>query len=215
MLQLQHGVVLQLHNMSDFTSNTGEGRCPNDGTGSDSWATIRGAASCSTGVDATGLILSNVSGSTFRVHRFFMPFDTTTIPASATINSVSLKFYRDDGVTAFYNNDSTSVHVVVQNQSSNTSLATSDFGTVNFTSKGSVTYASTSNGAYSTITISDTSVVTKAGHTKLALITGLDQGNSQPTGTNNIGFQNRSQANPPTLVVSYSTPSGNFMAFFN
>lgn len=200
--------------MPIYNPNTGEGRCPNDGTGSDSFATVRGAGTCSTATDGTLILLTSTSGSTYRIHRVFLPFDTSSIPDTATITSATLDVYRDDGVTGFNNTDTTSIHVVTQTQASNTSLATSDYGNVSFTSKGSANFSSTSNGAYITITISDLTIISTTGHTKLALLTGRDQGNSAPTGANTIGFQNRSAGNPPKLTVGYTTQGGSFLATF-
>lgn len=192
--------------VSTFNPGTGEGRAPNDGTGSDSFATIRGAASCSTATDDVLVILTSTSGSTFRIHRVFLPFDTSALPDNATVSAVTLQVYRSDAVATFANNDTTAIHVVTQTQASDTSLVQDDYDQVSFTSKGSKNFADTANDAYQEITIADTTVVSLTGFTKLALLTGRDQGNSQPTSTNVMGFQARGAANPPILTVTFSAP---------
>ena len=192
--------------VSTFNPGTGEGRTPNDGAGSDSFATVRGAASASTAVDDVLVALTSVNGSTFRIHRVFLPFDTSALPDNATVSAANLQVYRSDAVATFANADTTTLHVVTQTQASDTSLVQDDFDQVSFTSKGSINFADTSDGAYSVITITDMAIISLTGFTKLALLTGRDQGNSQPTGSNVLGMQSRGDANPPVLTVTFSAP---------
>lgn len=198
--------------MATFNPSAGEGRTPNDGTGSDSFATVRGATIASTAVDDILILLTSTSGSTFRIHRVFLPFDTSSIGAGSTVLSATLSLYRSDAVTAFNNTDTTSIEIVTQTQASNTSLVTDDYDQVSFTSKGSINLASTSNLAYFTpVSITDLTVISTTSYTKLAILLGRDQANSQPTGVNSIGFQSRGDANPPVLTVTFSTPGGGLM----
>jgi len=60
------------------------------------------------------------------------------------------------------------------------------------------------NNSYSTITITDQTIISLTSYTKLALITGRDLGNNAPAGNNAYTVQNRSQANPPILTVVYT-----------
>lgn len=188
-----------------FTSNTGEGRSYAQST---VWATVR-ANTVGLAADAFIVVQSDLDAGNYNINRSFFPIDTSSLPNDANVTSATFKAYRDDAVTAFGNVDSTSLHIVTQTQASNTALVAEDYDQVSFTSKGSITFASTSNNAYtSDITITDLTIISLTGHTKIALITGRDQADSAPTGINTIAFQGRGGANPPTLTVTYSLGGG-------
>lgn len=200
--------------MADFNSNTGEGRVTQDAAAS--WATARGSAS-GTATDAlVGVRAGNNPSGSFYCTRAFFPIDTSSIPDTATVTTAVLKLYRDDTIAAFANGGTTTLHIVTQTQASNTALATSDFSAVSFVSKGSLAMASTSNNTYNTITITDLSIISLTGHTKLAVINSLDLNNSAPgANTDNlIYFQSRTGTNKPTLTVTYTTGTASFLMNF-
>lgn len=193
-----------------FTANTGEGRI--DRGNDAAWADARGAASG----NSTAATINVYASTGFYIIRSFFPIDTSSIGSGSTIvaGGNTFKVYRDDSIgSGFFNDNSTRVELVQTTQASNTSLATSDYSLITFTSGGNFTYASTSNNAYSTITLNTTADawISTTAHTKLALIAGRDFDNSQPTGTNQIYFQARGGANPPTLTVTYTRPDGGFI----
>ena len=141
--------------------------------------------------------------------RVFLPFDTSSLPDDATVTAAELRLYRDDALDAFVNADSSSAHIVPSSQASNTALVGEDYDQITRTSEGSITFASTTNGAYSAITITDLSMISLTGHTKLAVITSHDLNQVQPaTGQNVLTWQNNGGANPPILRVTYTTPDG-------
>lgn len=199
---------------SEFTSNTGEGRIQssNDVV----WANVRGATSGGASMTEVAVYVAT----TYNIIRSFFPIDTSSLTSSAVISAATFKLYRDDAVYAFSNQDSQSVHVVQTSQASNTTLDGADYDNLTFTDGGSFTYASTSNGAYSTINLNATGLtwVNKSAHTNLGVIASADLNNSAPTvGTSLIGFQDNGDANPPTLTVTYTlTPSsgGGFLTQF-
>ena len=176
--------------------------------GEASWTAARDAATSSTNSSQPGC-QSNSTGA-FDNYRGFEPFDTSTLPDDATVTAVTLELYRDDasedGGNGFDNGDTTSAVVVASTQADPTAYANTDYNEAAFTSKGSTAFASTTNGAYFTITITDTSIISLSGYTKLAVITELDRANTQPTGENRLTWQSRAQANPPKLTVTYSQP---------
>ena len=198
--------------MTDFLLATGAGRayCSNKA----SWSAAHDPASADA-TDGTHSVRSSYSSTLYFIHRLFLPFDTRGIPAGSTINSASLKLYRDDGEYSFSNAQSTAITVVLSNEASPTSLATSDYSLPGTTSGGSINFSSTSNGSYATISLNATGLtwITANGYTLLAVRCALDISNTSPGGDNSIGFQNRTEANPPTLTISYTPPASNG-AFF-
>jgi hypothetical protein len=190
---------------TNFNTSTGEGSVNSGDQGS--WATAKGLTSGTAAADIV-LFSSKLSPTSFFILRGFVPFDTSSLPNNAVVTAAVLRLYRDDAINVFSNADSTSVEIVPSTQASNTVLANGDFDAVTFSSKGSINLASTTNNAYNDISLTDLSQVSLTGYTKLALVLGRDLNNSAPTGQNNIAFQDRADANPPILRVTYTVPSG-------
>lgn len=191
--------------MADFTSNTGEGRLISATNAV--FATVRGAASANSN-DTFPEVACSLNGGNYGIQRFFMPIDTTTLPLAATVVSAVLKLYREDSNDTFTNTDTTTLELVPETQASNTALANSDYSALTFSSFGSLALSATTNHVYNSITLTDLTKVIAGGHTKIGLLLGRDQGNSAPTGVNQMAFQRRSDANPPTLTVTFTLPGG-------
>lgn len=191
---------------STFNPSSGwkEGSNTNDSTGNFS---TQHSASTGTRNDAFVGIRSLVSGGTVYICRAFLPFDTSSLTASAIVSASNLQLYRDDSKdlfgNTFTNTDTTTAEIIATTQASGTAYADTDYGLVTFSSKGSLAFSSWSDLAYSTITITTQSLIATTGYTKMAVITGRDLNNSAPTGDNNLWFQNTSDANPPVLTVTY------------
>lgn len=175
-----------------------------------SWAAARDAVSSGSNNAATETSSQHAGGQYWN-YRVFEPFDTSAL-AGATVTAATLELYRDDsleiGGNGFKNSDTTTAVVVASTQASGTSYANSDYSLITFVSKGSINFASTSDGAYFSITITDLSIISTSGYTKLAVITGRDLSNAAPVADNDLTWQNRSQANPPKLTITYMVGSG-------
>lgn len=176
------------------------------------WAAVRGAANSSFNGTVTE-VAATKNGALLATYRAFEPFVTSVLGLFTVPESSNLQAYRDDSLEAggngFANPDATSIEMVKSTQASVSSYATSDFAALTFVSIGTLNFSATSNGAYFTITMTDLTAISVTGNTKLALITGRDLNNNAPTGNNYLTFQNRIQANPVKLNVSFS-PGGNF-----
>jgi hypothetical protein len=191
-----------------FTSAAGEGWINKTAT---TFAACRGAATGDGAYTAQIVIRTQrASASDWPIDRAYFPIDTSSL-AGKTIVSAYLKLYRDDSIATMANADTTALHIIVTTEANTSSLATSDFSLVTFTSKGSLNLSSTSNNAYNNITITDLSIINQSGYTKLGVINSLDLNNSAPTADNLFAAQARGGANPPTLVVT--TSGGGFFTF--
>lgn len=175
-----------------------------------SWTLARDAASSSSNF-ANGECSSQLSALQYYNYRTFIPF-LASFPAGAVPISAILGLYRDDtqelGGNGFLNADTTTAVVVASTQASGTSYANSDYSAIAFVSKGSINFSATTNNTYFSIPITDMSIIPTSGYIKLCVITGRDLANSSPTGANDLSWQNRSQANPPKLTVTFSLPGG-------
>lgn len=162
-------------------------------------------AGTGSGVQASTEIRTDLAAA--YIWRCFFPIDTSALTANATVTAVTFSLYRNDN-DSFSNTDSTSIVLVPNSQASNTSLATSDFGNITRTNKGSATFASTSVNSYVDITISDFSFISLTGYTKIAVMTKRDFDQSTPTGGNIFSFAGASDGtHPPKLTVTYTLPS--------
>lgn len=187
-----------------FNPKTGEGSCVV--VDKATWALAHDATSADS-ITASNIAIAT-GATTYDINRIFIPFDTSTIGAGATVTGVTLQVYRDDTVRTFANGSTTVLHVIQTTQIDSTSLAVGDYDNITMTSGGSFTLASTSNGAYSTFTFNATGRgwINVSGNTLLALVIENDLLNSSPgtPNANEIGFQNRVAANPPILTVDYT-----------
>lgn len=185
--------------MATFTSSTFLGGAGRFTVGSNtSWATVRDATD-STSNAATYEVESDYGAPTWTIQRVFLPIDTSSIPANATITAVTLNF------NARYEQSQTStvVHLIQTTQATTSSRANADYNNVSFTSGGSVATPDATLTAKS-ITGNATALtwIVKGGTTLLGVISAADQGNIDPNG----GTNHFATLTAPELVVTYTTP---------
>ena len=210
-LRHAYGLPRLLYTVATFNPNTGEGRVDR---GNDvSWAACRDAA---TGNSTAANPMIYIDDAYYQ-SRAFLPFDTSSIGTNSVVSSGvnKVKVYRDDSLLAFSNGRTLTAHWIQTSQASGTALATSDYSLVTFTSGGSFTLASTSNGAYSEVTLNSTGDgwINTTGYTKLGLINHLDLNNTAPgVGSYDAcAFQKHGDANPPVLTITYTTVTTNYL----
>jgi hypothetical protein len=176
----------------------------------ESFATIRGGAGTSVSVD--GLIYGRLTATSTtnqysELKRTIMVFDTTSIPAGATVTSATLTlrgYFKSSGL------GTDTLELVSANPASTSSIVAADYSTLGSTSFGSVSYASWTVGADNVISLnaSGLSNITVNGISKFGLRLGWDLNNSF-TGAwvsnqvTEIDALSDGTANP-VLVVSYS-----------
>lgn len=195
-------------NFSPATS--GEGYVGNNG------ATFSTVQSAGTGNDsntsyAYAVIEGNrLNAGTYYIYRGFLPFDTSSIPDTDTIDSAVFHFFSDGNTPAV----TTDTYCLVEStQASNTALTTSDFSAVGSTSYGSVAYAGGVVGTEYIITLNAAglSAISKTGYTKLAIRECThDLGNVAPTQDSYISYASQDHTTSgyrPYLAVTYSTPT--------
>src|SRR3989304_517090 len=114
-----------------YSSNTGDGYVRNiDST----WATCRSATDGNF-ADNTATIsqtMAYFATPDYYVFRGFFPFDTSSIPDDATINSATLSLYESTANT-IQNDDNSFMVIQESTQASNTDLTTADFDAFNST----------------------------------------------------------------------------------
>ena len=193
-------------------SSTGDGFAGRNGADA-AWADARSGA----GIDSRNNLVADVTidntfaGGVYYCNRGFYFFDTSALGASATISAAVFSLLRNDASYAFSNVDSASCHVVSSTSADPTVAGSKNLiGTINF---GSVTFASTTDGAYFDITLNadGRAGISKTGVTKFATIGDRDLNNSAPTGNGNklsvIQADTAGTGSDPKLVVTYSTSS--------
>lgn len=173
-----------------------------------------GAGNGSSDTDATyqapRLVASTTTNQFAALYRAIWLFDTSAIPADATINSATLRLYCTAKTTGL---GTPELDIVGSNPASNTAVANADYGNVNTTVHGSIAGASVSTSAYNDITLA-TTAITKAGITKLGGRLNWDTDNSF-TGSWSSGAGSGftlvcadNGSNKPELVVVYTAAGG-------
>lgn len=160
------------------------------------------------------LIASTTTDQFAAIYRGIYLFDTSTIPADATISSIVFSLY---GVAKASGLGTTTLEVVSSSPASNTAIANGDFETIGGISYGSISYASFGTTDYNDISLSGG--ITKEGITKLGTRLGWDL-NGSFDGSWSSGATTRFRAyladqagtsNDPKLVVVYTTTSRRIM----
>lgn len=154
--------------------------------------------------------LRNASG--YYLGRAFFLFDTSALVAGDTITSAVLSLYGNS--FAYSNTDSTTFHIVASSPASNSTLATTDFDNISFTSFASIAVGSMSQSAYNDFTLDANGIanINKGGISKFGAVNSLDLNiTSMTSGHDNIMCVCESDATgtstDPKLVITY-TPAG-------
>jgi hypothetical protein len=138
----------------------------------------------------------------YQVMRGMLLFDTSAIPAGATISSATLYFYGET------DNSTTDFNITVCNGQPtypHDGLQTADYALSNYPyyGGGSLSTSSFTTSGFNSISLT-TSYVTKGGTTKLALISNRDISGTTPTGYEYVVIYSAESAHVPYLSVTYS-----------
>jgi hypothetical protein len=137
----------------------------------------------------------------YLVSRGALFFDTSNLITTDNIQSATLEFWveSDDSDTNF---DITAV----DGSGLNGPLQTSDYYELrlNTDSKGSVGTAGISTTGYTTITITDLSIINKVSYTKIGLRSSRDIAGTIPTGNEYVSIYMGESIHPPILTVNYT-----------
>lgn len=196
-----------------------------DGYVDNSNATYSTARSAGTGngsgytessIDESVVCRAILFGGNYFISRGYFPFDTSALGSGATVSAATFDAYIE--VTAKFDTNTDSFCVVQTSQASTSSLANTDFGSVNFTNGGAKTIASFSvANQYWTWTLNGTGLgwISTTGFTKLGLQSLLDINNTTPTGLNQLTGQfyfadNTGTSKDPTLTITYTAGGATF-----
>lgn len=198
---------IYLYDTSFSTFLGGAGRFDRDDAST--WATTRDAAAADQSF-ASYEVESELSGSTYRIQRVFLPVDTSSLNDTDQITLMKLNFNAnyEGGYSA------TVLHMVQTTQATTSSRVLGDWDLIAgipgspMTSGGSVV-VNNSGAQAKTITGALSSPDTRTwiiptGETKLALVAERDQANTAPTGAGNSMW---ATVTSPELVVTQVVPS--------
>ncbi|MCX6024129.1 MAG: hypothetical protein NTZ05_20835, partial [Chloroflexi bacterium] len=138
----------------------------------------------------------------YYTERGFISFDTSAIPASATILAASVSIY--PAPNSFADSDRTSLEIVTASQGS--ALGVDDWSRIGSTSFGSVPLVSLQQGEMNNMTLTSSGLagITKGGITQFALRLGLDLYNRQPVAGNQVvTYLDNNSARGIKLNVTY------------
>jgi len=187
-----------------YYSGVGDG---NVGYEKGTWDTIHDATT-GTSVNYTTTIIEaaearKVSSSDFRIHRAFIPIDTSNLPNSCIIESANLYF-------ALWRNEGNKAHGLVQTtQASNTSLTTADYnqcGDVNNPIEGADRVTPTSINVYYNFNLNTIgkSWINTSGYTKLGMRLAEDLDDIEPTNDIRNGIYCSEGTYKPYLWIEYT-----------
>ena len=205
---------------ADPASAAGDARVFYNGSG-ESYATIQ-SASAGTGVENSGTSaeVNNLTIGNYRISRFFVAFDTSSISDTDTIDSATLSYNSNDKSST----DSDSVSVVAATPASPTTYVTGDFDQVGSTKLATdITIAAWSTSGYNDFALNASGLanVSKTGVSKFAFRLAKDISATQPTGVNYVDGRTADvvgTTQDPKLVVVHTapvTPQNSLIIFFN
>lgn len=178
----------------------------------ESLSTIRSGAGNFTStatVNNIDLTASTTTNQFAQLLRVIALFDTSSIPAGATILSATLRLCSDTQSNTL--GDSPSLELVSSNPASTSVLANADYGTLGSTSFSSVAYASFPTGSLSTLTLNSSGLsnITKGGISKFGFRSNWDLNNNFTGSWASSAFmvmswQSATGVNKPLLTVNYS-----------
>ncbi|MEK7564320.1 MAG: FG-GAP-like repeat-containing protein [Patescibacteria group bacterium] len=183
------------------------------------WNAIHDATSGSAeSTPGTAYMYSEDAGASYWMARVALPFDTSSLPDTATITNTDLKLYIDTKVDE--DNDGNDFIRVVQNTTASaTALADGDFdqiGAIDNPTAGAsdIDISGISTGAYRTFTLNSTGRgwINKTGYTKLGLREGHDAKDAAPDDGTFTGVRIKTAnaagtSQDPILEVTYTTNS--------
>jgi hypothetical protein len=167
---------------------------------------------------STYLLATGTSGQYSNLDRSIFLFDTSVIPAGATIDSAVVSLY---GAAKNNGLGSPDLIIVASSPASTSTLANGDFQTIGSVSFGSVTYANFSLVAYNDITLnaSGRANITKAGISKFGARNSFDFNGSGATWASGADSyvqpweaDRAGTSEDPKLVVTYTVAGGGFFA---
>ena len=152
---------------------------------------------------------ASLSGSNYNIDRLFFPFDTSSLPDDATIDSATFSFY----ITA--HGGTNTLGIVQTSQADTTTLVTEDYdqcGSIHSATEGAtrLNLASLTDAAYNVFTLNATGLgfISKTGTTKLGMRFGYDLDDSAATDSSaglSINFsESTGTSTDPKLVISYT-----------
>lgn len=162
-----------------------------------------------TATNDAGGTQNEIFGGNYLIMRMAMPFNTSSLPDSDTIDSATLSVF-PQGTTR--SGDGSSATIVSYTGGTN-SIAASAYNKTNYgvTSGGATLLSSMSSGAYRDITLNATglSYISKTGYTAIALRDSGDISSTVPSGINaRLNLMNANDTNPPKLVIVHTAASG-------
>lgn len=166
----------------------------------ETYAAVRNAVSAGVEYDKrNGYIGQSLSGFGYLVNRVALYFDTSSIPAEATVSSVVLKLWINsiDEPVEFnlvaQNGQPTYPHIPPEEGDYYHSHYSGEYG--------SISTESLSTGAYNNIPL-DNGIVTKAGTTRIMLRSSRDIAGVEPSTYERISFNGTTHS--PRIVITYS-----------
>ncbi len=143
------------------------------------------------------------TGGGYYKYRSYLAFDTSSVPAGSTINSVTLT------QTVYLKNLGTNFNLLVLNYNWGPTVDCTRWGGSPPTAPQVGSLATTTLpavGSTFTMTLAN-SVVNTGGTTYLMLISDRDMANTTPTGLEAFGSYSAESATPPQISINYSPPA--------
>lgn len=184
------------------------------------WSTIRSAGANNVSDSATTIVVggyfcSTTSNQFWGLYRSFFLFNTSSIGATGAITAATLSLFGSSKQNTAGGNFNTNIYS--SNPASNTSLSTSDHGSLGTTAFSSnIAYNSWNASAYNSFALNSSGIaaISKTGITKFGGRTANDAENVAPTwasfGNANIQCYSADQSgtgNDPRLSVTYFYPA--------
>lgn len=207
---------------TNYNTGAGDGRVLYD-TATEAFATMRARATGSIAQPTettTYCTISLAAGTDCnQIDRMAMPSDTSAITSAATVTAASLNLY----TVAITNTASANIYTVTTSLAATTTIALGDFdqdkwGGASPTDQGNAALSGWSTSQYNAITLNATGLtnISKTATTQLGTRMGADftntHGGSAVTGQVQVNTSENA-SNKPYYAVTYSTASGNFLAF--
>lgn len=187
---------------------TDDGRV--QGTSAGSYATARATSTSCDDTATTDQVGQSVSGPVYTVMRLFFGFDTSTIPAGATITGATINLCADTDTST------TDFDVKVYRYAWSSALCSSQEANYDGAYGGSATLEGTlrntssgwSSGTYYSMAV-DPAGINTGGYTRYTVVSGNDVSNTAPTTDERVSVRMADYAgtsSDPYLTVTYTLP---------